>query len=249
MHFYTGILMKKHAFALVFSLMSVPAFAQYTYSLQSSNNLSDVSNVATALANLGAAATGTSGAKTPLLNGNNTWSGTQTFGSGDIILSGSSTGTSVLNAAANAGTTTFTLPTTSDFLVGVAATQTLTNKTLNSPVVAGAIIVNNVLMSSTAPVVASGFGTGAAVVHNNGTTAFTINIGSSPQTVGTITMPAATNGWNCFATDITTNSTLVFVTKQTATTTTSVTLGNFGDNAAAGDWVANDILAVSCFAY
>jgi len=50
--------------------------------------------------------------------------------------SGSTSGTTTLQATAVAGTNTLTLPaTTSDTLVGVAATQTLTNKTLTSPVI------------------------------------------------------------------------------------------------------------------
>ena len=48
--------------------------------------------------------------------------------------SGSTSGTTTLQATAVAGTNTLTLPpTTSDTLVGIAATQTLTNKTLTSP--------------------------------------------------------------------------------------------------------------------
>jgi hypothetical protein len=48
--------------------------------------------------------------------------------------SGSTSGTTTLQATAVAGTNTLTLPpTTSDTLVGIAASQTLTNKTLTSP--------------------------------------------------------------------------------------------------------------------
>jgi len=48
--------------------------------------------------------------------------------------SGSTSGTTTLQATAVAGTNTLTLPaTTSDTLAGIAATQTLTNKTLTSP--------------------------------------------------------------------------------------------------------------------
>jgi hypothetical protein len=50
--------------------------------------------------------------------------------------SGSTSGTTTLQATAVAGTNTLTLPpTTSDTLVGVAATQTLTGKTLTSPTI------------------------------------------------------------------------------------------------------------------
>lgn len=150
-------IMKKFVFALAATLISASAFAQYTYPLQSSNNLADISNLATARANLG--------------------------------------------------------------------------------------------ISGAAPTISSGFGTGAAVANNNGTQAFTINVGTSSGNTGVIGLPTAAHGWACFATDITTNSTSVFVTKQTATTASSATIGNFSDVAVAGPWTNSDILSVSCSAY
>jgi hypothetical protein len=51
-----------------------------------------------------------------------------------IDLSGSTSGTTTLQATAVAGTTTITLPAATDTLVGKATTDTLTNKTLTSPV-------------------------------------------------------------------------------------------------------------------
>jgi len=57
--------------------------------------------------------------------------------------SGSTSGTTTVQATAIAGTNTLTLPaTTSDTLVGLAATQTLTNKTLTSPVLTTPSISN-----------------------------------------------------------------------------------------------------------
>jgi hypothetical protein len=53
-----------------------------------------------------------------------------------LAFSGSTSGTTTLQATAVAGTNTLSLPpTTTDTLVGVAATQTLTGKTLTSPVI------------------------------------------------------------------------------------------------------------------
>jgi hypothetical protein len=52
----------------------------------------------------------------------------------NLAFSGSTSGTTTVQANAIAGTNTLTLPaTTSDTLVGIAATQTLTNKTLTDP--------------------------------------------------------------------------------------------------------------------
>lgn len=67
---------------------------------------SDLSNGATGCST----ATGTSGATIPLLNGTNTWSGVQSFNSGDLVLKGVTSGTITLNAAASAGSNTITFP-------------------------------------------------------------------------------------------------------------------------------------------
>ena len=110
--------------------------------------------------------------------------------------------------------------------------------------------IANSLLSRTAPTISSGFGTSPSVTANNGTAAFRINVGTGgTATSGVIGLPTAANGWNCYATDITTNSASVFLTKQTASTTTTATLGNFNTSAAATAWTASDILAVSCFAF
>ena len=64
---------------------------------------------------------------------NQTISGIKTFDDGKLQLNGLTSGTSTLKAAAIAGATTFTLPSTTDTLVGLAATQTLSNKTFVAP--------------------------------------------------------------------------------------------------------------------
>jgi len=54
-----------------------------------------------------------------------------------VEISGSTSGTTTLQATAVAGTTTLTLPAATDTLVGKATTDTLTNKTLTSPTITG----------------------------------------------------------------------------------------------------------------
>jgi len=72
---------------------------------------------------------GTDVTDTVSIHSNVTW----TFGSGAVIYSGATSGTTTLNATAIAGTTVLTLPAATDTLVGKATTDTLTNKTLTSP--------------------------------------------------------------------------------------------------------------------
>lgn len=117
----------------------------------------------------------------------------------------------------------------------------------------GSINFANVLLSPTAPTIAAGGcgGAAASIATNNGTAAFTVNVGTTPTSAGcAIGMPTATNGWNCFATDITTNSTAVSQLKQTATgsSTTQVTIVNYSDISVATAPTASDIWQVSCFA-
>ena len=103
--------------------------------LSATNNLSDLTNLGTARANLGLGSaaigsTGTSGATIPLLNGANTWSGVQSFNSGDLVLKGATSGSTTVNAAA-AASGTLTLPAATDTLTANTTAATLTNKTIN----------------------------------------------------------------------------------------------------------------------
>lgn len=100
------------------------------------------------------------------------------------------------------------------------------------------------------PTISSGFGTGPSISANNGSIAMRVNVGTGGvATTGVIGLPLAATGWNCFCSDVTTQTATVDVCKQTATSTTTATLGNFTSAGVAGAWVASDILAVSCFGY
>jgi hypothetical protein len=57
-----------------------------------------------------------------------------------LILNGSTSGSVTLESPAVSGTTTLTLPTTTDTLIGKTTIDTLTNKTLTSPTITGATI-------------------------------------------------------------------------------------------------------------
>jgi hypothetical protein len=116
-------------------------------------------------------------------------------------------------------------------------------------VAAASYNATNLLVSSTGPTISSGFGVSPSIETNNGSAAFTLNVGTGgTATSGVIGLPTAASGWNCFCTDITTNSATVFSCKQTASSTTTATLGNFNTAAAAAAWTDSDVLSVSCFA-
>ena len=94
--------------------------------------------------------------------------------------SGSTSGITTLQATATAGTNTLSLPpTTNDTLAGIAATQTLTNKTIN--------VANNTLTG----VVTT---TGTETLTNKTLTSPTINLTLNAQTGTTYTLVAADSG-------------------------------------------------------
>ncbi|KFX63833.1 hypothetical protein KBK24_0119210 [Burkholderia sp. K24] len=105
------------------------------------------------------------------------------------------------------------------------------------------------LSSTTAPTISSGFGTGPTVYANNGTAAFGIHVGTSPGSSGILTMPTASNAWVCDGIDASQNNSTQFLLKQTASSTTSVTLGMFSSSGAAANFVAGDFLLVKCSAF
>jgi hypothetical protein len=105
----------------------------------------------------------------------------------------------------------------------------------------GVLLVNG----TTAPTVVAG--AGASVVNNNGTAAFTINLGGAAGT-GTITLPTATTGWVCYMQDVTNPDSTVI--QQTGGSQTTVTFKSYSrTTGAAANWTANDIMRCIAFAY
>ncbi len=104
-----------------------------------------------------------------------------------------------------------------------------------------------IIISSTAPTIASGFGTSPSITANN-TAAFRVTVGSAPGSTGVLTLPTATNGWACQASNITTNATLTV--SQSAVSTTSVTLTSYSRTTGiAASFTASDVIAIMCLAY
>lgn len=100
-------------------------------------------------------------------------------------------------------------------------------------------------VSVTAATVANGC-TGEAMVWNNRSFTFEADMGTSCTGVSTVvfTLPAAVNGWACFATNQTTAARNV---EATAWATTSVTFTNFDRTTGlATDWVDGDNVRVLC---
>lgn len=114
--------------------------------------------------------------------------------------------------------------------------------------ISGGVYYNSLHSSNTAPTL-SGFGTSPSLPSNNGTAAFSINVGSGGiASTGTITLPTAAHNWICSFVDTTNPATAV--TSQTGGTATTITLTNYSRvTGLATAWAANDVLFAMCAAF
>lgn len=169
-----------------------------------------------------------------------------TYFNAALNVKGSGAGYTNLVSANTTGTNySATLPANTGDIAETNLAQTFSaRQTFNS-----GIGIVNLAVSGSAPTISSGFGTAPSITASNGTAAFRLNVGTGgTATSGVIGLPTATNGWNCFASDITTPATGHAI-KQSAGTTTSATLTNYNNAGVATAWAASDILIVNCTAY
>jgi len=85
-----------------------------------------------------------------------------------VLISGDTSGAITISAPLVAGSGTLTLPAVTDTLVGLAATQTLTNKTLTAPVLSGSI-TGTYTLAGTPTMGASVITAGTVVASTSGT--------------------------------------------------------------------------------
>jgi hypothetical protein len=179
--------------ALVFA--NTPAFVTPVLGVATATTINKLTITAPASAATltipdGVTLTGPASSGTVMTLGNiETVTGAKTFNSGKLILAGSSSGTTILNAAAAAGSTTLTLPAATDTLVGKATTDTLTNKTYDTAGTGNSFSINGVAATTNT-------GTGAVVraAAPTFTSSITVatNVASNTFNNVVITAPAST---------------------------------------------------------
>ncbi len=158
-----------------------------------------------------------------------------------------SPGSSLFRFAPAADTTGFLFDAGTD---GTAKFKNFANNAYATVDALGYNVGGVVAVSGTAPTIASGFGTTPSIVASNGTAAFTINVGTGgTATSGVLTMPAATTGWALNCNNLTAKTSTISQTVQTATTTTSATIGNFSDLSAPAAWGASNIISCTATGY
>lgn len=107
--------------------------------------------------------------------------------------------------------------------------------------------IGKLTISGTAPTV-TGFCTSPSVTWNNGSAAFQLDVGTSCTGIstGTITLPAATNGWKCDCSNITAAG-LVRRVEQAGGSTTTATLQSVSQTTGlAVDWTDGDDVRCMC---
>jgi hypothetical protein len=108
--------------------------------------------------------------------------------------------------------------------------------------------LNGILLgSATAPIILGGFGTSPSISFSNGTFTFGINVGTGGSvSTGSITMPAAQNGWVMYVKN---DYNYGQITAATTFSTTQINLANTTTAGAPTAWPSGTVLHCICFAY
>jgi hypothetical protein len=102
---------------------------------------------------------------------------------------------------------------------------------------------DGLICSGVPPTITSGFNAGTIGASPNGSCAFFVTVGvGTAGSGGVLALPAAKNGWNCFANNFTRADHI----QQTANTATSATFTNYGTTFAATNWTNGDVITISC---
>lgn len=169
----------------------------------------------------------------------NTWTALQAFNWSCLVLKGSTSGTTMLNAGAIAGTTVLTLPIATDTLVGKATTDIFTNKSYDTAGTGNALKINGTAITAvsgtgavalvTSPVfVTPLLGTPTSGVLTNCTGYTVANISGLGTGIATFLVTPSSANLLAAVTDETGTGALVFATSPALVTPNFSSIVNTG---------------------
>ncbi|MFA6904557.1 MAG: hypothetical protein WC236_15900 [Gallionellaceae bacterium] len=161
---------------------------------------------------------------------------------GNVIYDGGALGTPSSGVATNlTGTATgLTAGTATNQSGGTVNATTITAST-------GYSLTGVLLGSATPPTILGGFGTSPSMEFSNGTFTFGINVGTGGSaSTGSITMPAAPNGWVMYVKN---DYNYGQITAATTSSTSQINLANTTTAGAPTAWPSGTVLHCLCFAY
>lgn len=143
----------------------------------------------------------------------------------------------------------FSPPLTNDTINGATINSSTIGATTPSTGNFTTLSLNGNIFASTAvlPTISAGFGTSPTITAIS-TFAFKIVVGTGGAASGTISLPAAPNGWMGFAADVTNGNTLFL--QLTGSTSTSLTYTSYSvTTGAPASMSAGDVVLVNAIAY
>ena len=143
------------------------------------------------------------------------------------------------------------------------ANQAIIGETTNAAITGGTISASTInaatsqslngklIMSATAPTIASGFGTSPFIVSSNGTATITVNVGTGGTAVfGIVNLAAAPNGWSCAVTVDKLEINSANYPRTTLSTTSQFEINNIVTSTGAQTpWPSGDTFTVNCIPY
>lgn len=171
-----------------------------------------------------------------------------------VLVLGTMGQASITRASGGSGGGVTTITGTANQVVASASTGAVTLSlpqsiaTSSTPQFAALKLGTSLVFSSTAPTIASGFGSSVAVVGSSAAYRLTITAGNS-SSVGVLTLPTATTGWACHLENMTENLGAQNSAEQSGTTTTTASFIQYDFTGTPTPFQTSDVIIGTCAAF